>query len=109
MTAHLVWKGVGNDVATMCLDCRQCTDSFIANWVARFGVSATVTTDRGTQFTFALWTGPACAWASSMCSPLPTTLRVEHLRRQLVCGGSFLYHHKNMIYGFRPKYFGITR
>ncbi len=32
-----------------------CTDAFIANWVAHFGVPATVTTDRGTKFTSALW------------------------------------------------------
>jgi transposase InsO family protein len=32
-----------------------CTDAFITNWVACFGVPATVTTDRGTQFTSVLW------------------------------------------------------
>jgi transposase InsO family protein len=30
-------------------------DAVIANWVARFGVPATVTTDRGAQFTSTLW------------------------------------------------------
>ena len=30
-------------------------DAFIAGWVTRFGVPAMVTTDRGTQFTSALW------------------------------------------------------
>jgi transposase InsO family protein len=39
----------------------------IANWVARFGVPATVTTDRGAQFTSAVWTG-AC-----------TSLRIKHV------------------------------
>jgi hypothetical protein len=34
-------------------------DAFIANWVARFGVPTTVTTDREAQFTSALWSG-AC-------------------------------------------------
>jgi transposase InsO family protein len=33
--------------------------SIIANWVARFGVQATVIKDRGAQFTSALWTS-AC-------------------------------------------------
>ena len=30
-------------------------DSFVANWVARFGVPATITTDQGTQFTCSTW------------------------------------------------------
>ncbi len=30
-------------------------DAFISSWVERFGVPGTVTTDRGTQFTSALW------------------------------------------------------
>ena len=30
-------------------------DSFVANWVARFGVPATITTDQGTQFTGSIW------------------------------------------------------
>jgi transposase InsO family protein len=41
------------------MEASTCVDAFIANWVARFGVPATVTTDRGTQFTSALWTS-AC-------------------------------------------------
>jgi hypothetical protein len=39
------------------------TDAFIANWVARFGLPSTVTTDRGTQFTSAMWTS-TCMWLS---------------------------------------------
>ncbi len=38
------------------MEASTCTDAFIANWVARFGVPATVTTDRGAQFTSSLWT-----------------------------------------------------
>ena len=30
-------------------------DSFVANWVARFGMPATITTDLGTQFTSSMW------------------------------------------------------
>ena len=30
-------------------------DSFVANWVARFGVPTTITTDQGTQFTSSRW------------------------------------------------------
>jgi hypothetical protein len=48
----------------------------IANWVANFGMPATVTTDWGAQFTPAVWTGAFHpAWASSTCSPRLTTLR----------------------------------
>ena len=42
-------------------------DAFIFGWVARFGVPVTVTTDRGAQFTLALW--------SSTC----TRLGVRHI------------------------------
>ena len=32
-----------------------CADAFIAGWVSRFGTLHTITTDRGTQFTSAVW------------------------------------------------------
>ena len=32
-----------------------CADAFVASWVARFGVPAMMTTDRGVQFTSAVW------------------------------------------------------
>jgi hypothetical protein len=41
------------------MEASTCTDSFITNWVAHFGLPATVTTDRDAQFTSAVWTG-AC-------------------------------------------------
>jgi transposase InsO family protein len=41
------------------MEASMCTDAFIANWAARFGVPATVTMDRGAQFTSSLWTA-AC-------------------------------------------------
>jgi Integrase core domain/Integrase zinc binding domain len=33
----------------------KCADAFVENWVARYGVPHTVTTDRGTQFASAVW------------------------------------------------------
>jgi hypothetical protein len=37
------------------MDAATCADAFIATWVARFGVPTHLTTDRGAQFTSALW------------------------------------------------------
>jgi transposase InsO family protein len=37
------------------IEAATCADAFIAGWVCRFGVPAIVTTDRGTQFSSALW------------------------------------------------------
>jgi len=36
---------------------QQCVDTFIATWVGRYGVLATITSDQGRQFTSVLWTG----------------------------------------------------
>jgi transposase InsO family protein len=41
------------------MEASTCTDALITNWVANFGMQATVTTDKGAQFTSALWTA-AC-------------------------------------------------
>jgi hypothetical protein len=49
------------------MEASTCLDAYIASWVARFGVPETVTTDRGTQFTSALW--------SSAC----TSLGIKHV------------------------------
>jgi transposase InsO family protein len=49
------------------MEASMCVDAFISSWVARFGVPETVTTDRGTQFTSALW--------SSTC----TSLGIKHV------------------------------
>jgi RNase H-like domain found in reverse transcriptase/Integrase core domain/Integrase zinc binding domain len=45
----------------------ECADAFTSGWIARFGVPATVTTDRGTQFTSAVW--------SCLCR----TLNIQHI------------------------------
>ncbi|XP_072895273.1 uncharacterized protein CCDC197 isoform X3 [Hemitrygon akajei] len=37
----------------------SCAQALIATWVARFGVSAHITSDRGTQFTSSLWSAVA--------------------------------------------------
>ena len=37
------------------MSARACTAAFMASWVARFGVPATLTSDRGTQFSSASW------------------------------------------------------
>jgi hypothetical protein len=37
------------------IEAAMCKDAFLAGWVACFGMPATVTTDRGTQFTSSTW------------------------------------------------------
>jgi transposase InsO family protein len=62
-------------------------DAVIANWVARFGMPATVTMDRGAQFTSTLWTS-ACK-SLGIKHVLTTAYHpqsngiVEHVHRQL--------------------------
>jgi hypothetical protein len=68
------------------MEASMCADAFISSWVARFGVPETVTTDRGTQFTSALCSSTARAWASSTCSQQPTIRRVTAWLR--ACTGS---------------------
>jgi hypothetical protein len=57
----------------------KCADAFIANWVVGFGVPATVTTDRGAQFTSTLWTA-ACTSLG-----IKHVLTVDHMYVR-VCG-----------------------
>jgi len=38
------------------MEAATCADAFVATWVARFGVPAQLTSDRGRQFTSAIWT-----------------------------------------------------
>jgi len=45
----------------------ECADTFAAGWIARYGVPHTVTTDKGTQFTGAVW--------RSLC----TSLGIRHV------------------------------
>jgi hypothetical protein len=44
-----------------------CADAFCSTWITRFGVPHTITSDRGTQFTSALW------------SQLTSFLQIEHI------------------------------
>ncbi len=37
------------------MEAANCVENFVAGWVARFGVPASVTSDRGAQFTSAAW------------------------------------------------------
>jgi hypothetical protein len=37
------------------MEAKVCVEAFINTWVAHYGVSEAVTTDRGRQFTSALW------------------------------------------------------
>jgi len=58
---------MGGGYSTENLEAATCMDTFISSWVARFVMPATVSTDRGTQFTLAL--------LSSTC----THLGVQHI------------------------------
>jgi transposase InsO family protein len=43
------------------MEASTCAESFVATWVARFGMPAHLTSDQGRQFTSALW-GLVCSW-----------------------------------------------
>ena len=46
----------------------DCARALFAGWVSRFGVPATITSDRGAQFTSALWAG-LCSLLNIQHSP----------------------------------------
>jgi len=50
------------------MEAASCTEALAAQWIARFGVPAAITTDRGAQFTSAAW----AAWC--------TGLGVDHIK-----------------------------
>jgi Integrase core domain/Integrase zinc binding domain len=93
-----------------------CADAFVSGWIARFGVPAVVTTDRGTQFSSATW---ACLARTLGFQHVMTSAyhpqsngMVEQLHRQLkgalrarVCGASWLEHLPWVMMGIRaaPK------
>jgi hypothetical protein len=37
------------------MDIDNCVEALISNWVARFGIPANITMDRGSQFTSSIW------------------------------------------------------
>ncbi len=72
------------------ISAQECADAFLAGWVARHGVPHTITTDRGTQFTGAVW---ACLCGTLKMRHITTTAfhpqsngMVERLHRQLKDG-----------------------
>ena len=91
-------------------------DSFVANWVARFGVPATITTDQGAQFTGGTW---QCMCKALGTKHVRTTAyhpqsngMVERFHRQLKAalrarcsGGDWLEHLPWVLLGLRaaPK------
>ena len=93
-----------------------CADAFVSGWVARFGVPHTITTDRGTQFTSAVW---ACMCAKLGIQHISTTPyhpqsngMVERFHRQLKqslrargCGPGWMAHLPWVLMGLRaaPK------
>jgi hypothetical protein len=95
---------------------QKCADAFVENWVARFGVQHTVTTDRGTQFSSATW---ACLAKSLGFRHVMTTAyhpqansMVERLHRQIKealrarnCGAAWADHVPWVLLGLRavPK------
>jgi Integrase core domain len=85
------------------ISARDCADSFVSGWVARFGVPLKMTMDRGVQFTSEVW--------AALCSSLGITHNqtsayhpqsngmVERMHRQLKealrarqCGNQWLEH-----------------
>ena len=93
-----------------------CADTFVSGWVARFGVPHSVTTDRGTQFTSAIW---ACLCAKLGMKHITTTayhpqsngmverfhLQLKQSLRARGCGPAWLAHLPWVLLGLRaaPK------
>ena len=57
------------------IDVDTVLEAFITTWVARFGVPARITTDRGTQFISGTWGDWCQKQGSSTSPPQPTTPR----------------------------------
>ena len=98
------------------ISAQDVADNFITGWVARFGVPRVVTTDRGTQFTSAIW---ECMCRTLGVQHVVTTAyhpqsngMVERLHRQVKqslrarnCGNSWANHLPWVLLGIRaaPK------
>jgi transposase InsO family protein len=90
----------------------ECADAFTAAWVARFGVPAVVTTDRGTQFTSGVW---ACLCRTLGMKHILTSVFhpqsngiIERFHRQLKealrarqCGSAWAEHVPWVLLGLR--------
>ena len=98
------------------LTAQECADTFTAGWVARYGVPHTVTSDRGTQFSSAIWD---CMCRTLGIKHVSTTAyhpqsngMIERFHRQLKealrarqCGTAWLEHLPWVLLGLRaaPK------
>ena len=98
------------------LTAQECADAFVTGWVARFGVPHTVTSDRGTQFSGAVW---SCMCRTLGIQHVSTTAyhpqsngMIERFHRQLKealrarqCGAAWLEHLPWVLLGLRaaPK------
>jgi Integrase zinc binding domain/Integrase core domain len=94
----------------------ECADAFTSGWIARFGVPATVTTDRSTQFTNAVWSCLCCTLniqhvTTSAYHPQSNGM-IERFHRQLKqslkarqCGTAWAEHVPWVLLGLRaaPK------
>jgi transposase InsO family protein len=90
----------------------ECADAFTSGWIARFGVPAKVTTDRGTQFTSAVW---SCLCRTLNIKNITTSAyhpqsngMIERFHRQLKqslkarqCGTAWAEHVPRVLLGLR--------
>ena len=99
-----------------CTTAEACADAFALHWVARYGVPHSITTDRGAQFTSAVWKCLCCKLGAKHI--LTTAYHpqsngmVERFHRQLKqslkardCGSAWLDHLPWVLLGLRaaPK------
>ena len=64
-----------NAIPMVSITAEECVDSFIRHWVSWFGAPDYVYTDRGSQFSSALWSQMCRFLGTQATDPRPTTLR----------------------------------